>query len=131
MPSSPPRVFISFDFDHDESLRNLLVGQSKHPDTPFSIADWSLKEPFTGDWKGKARERIRRTQQMIVICGEYTYSATGVSVELEIAREEKIPYFLLWGYSGKTCYKPVSASPTDKIYEWTWDNLKALMNGSR
>ena len=29
------RVFIAFDYDHDEDLRNLLAGQAKHPDTPF------------------------------------------------------------------------------------------------
>jgi hypothetical protein len=40
------RVFTSFDFDHDESLRNLLVGQARNPDSPFEIADWSVKEPL-------------------------------------------------------------------------------------
>lgn len=34
-----PRVFISFDFDHDETEKNLLVGQSKNSKTPFSIED--------------------------------------------------------------------------------------------
>jgi len=38
-----PRVFISFDFDHDEDLRNLLVGQAKNEDSPFEIKDRSLK----------------------------------------------------------------------------------------
>ena len=33
------RVFISFDFDHDEELRDALVGQAKNPQSPFSIAD--------------------------------------------------------------------------------------------
>jgi hypothetical protein len=37
------RAFISFDFDHDEDFRNLLVGQSSHPDTPFDIKDRSIK----------------------------------------------------------------------------------------
>jgi len=55
------RAFISFDFDHDEDLRNLLVGQARNPDSPFSIQDWSVKEPFSGNWKARVRERIRRT----------------------------------------------------------------------
>ena len=29
------RVFISFDYDHDETLKTFLVGQSKHSD--FSL----------------------------------------------------------------------------------------------
>lgn len=125
------RIFTSFDYDHDESLRTMLVGQSRHKDTPFEICDWSVKEPFTGDWKKKARERIRKCQQMIVICGVHTDTATGVSAELEIAQEEGIPYFLLKGYGDKTCYKPKAAKSTDKIYNWTWDNLKLLIEGKR
>ena len=125
------RVFTAFDYDHDEFLRTALVGQSRHEDTPFEICDWSVKEPFTGDWEKKVRERIKKCGQMIVICGEHTHTATGVATELKIAQEEKLPYFLLWGYADKTCYKPTSAKATDKIYKWTWDNLKALIKGDR
>jgi hypothetical protein len=125
------RVFTAFDYDHDEFLRTALVGQSRHEDTPFEICDWSVKEPFAGDWKKKVRERIKKCGQMIVICGEHTHEATGVATELTIAQEEKLPYFLLWGYNGKTCYAPTSAKATDKIYDWTWDNLKILIGGGR
>ena len=125
------RVFTSFDYDHDEFLRSALVGQSRNEDSPFEICDWSVKEPFIGDWKKKVRERIRKCAQMIVICGEHTHTATGVAAELEIAQEEKVPYFLLWGYAGKTCTKPTLAKSTDQIYKWTWDNLKLLIKGDR
>ncbi len=125
------RLFISFDFDNDEDLRNLLVGQAKNPDSPFEIYDLSLKEPLSGDWKGKVRERIKRVDQICVICGEHTDTATGVSTELIIAQEEGKPYFLLWGRSSKTCVKPNAAKQSDKIYNWTWDNLKNLIGGSR
>jgi hypothetical protein len=124
-------VFIGFDFDHDEDLRNLLVGQAKNKDTPFEIVDWSVKEAMTGNWKEKVRQRIKRANQTIVICGEYTHTATGVSAELNIAQEEGMPYFLLWGRSSKTCTKPTAAKSTDKIYDWTWDNLKNLIGGAR
>ena len=80
------RVFTSFDYDHDEFLRTALVGQSKNPDTPFEISDWSVKEPFTGDWQKKVRERIKKCGQMVVLCGEYTHLATGVDVEVTIAQ---------------------------------------------
>lgn len=125
------RVFTSFDFDYDEDLRNLLVGQSKNPDSPFEMADWSLKEPFTGDWKEKIRTRIKKCDLVIVICGEHTDKATGVNEELRITQEEYVPYFLLYGHSGKTCVKPKTAKSGDKIYKWTWDNLKALTGGAR
>ncbi len=128
---SSVRVFTSFDADHDEDLRNLLVGQSKNPDSSFEMADWSVKEPMTGDWKMKVRERIKRVDQMIAMCGECTDTATGVSIELGIARDEEIPYFLLSGRSGKICKKPETALASDKIYSWTWDNLKKLIGGAR
>lgn len=132
MPTTKPvRVFTAFDYDHDESLRNLLMGQSKHPDSPFEMQDWSVKEPFPGDWKAKVRSRIRSVDQVIVLCGQHTHLATGVSAELSIAKEENKPYFLLWGYSDKNCTKPTSATSDDKIYRWTWDNLKALIAGNR
>lgn len=125
------RVFTSFDFDHDEDLRNLLVGQAKHPDSPFELADWSVKEAMAGNWKDKVRTRICSVDLVIVVCGEYTDTATGVSAELQIAQEEQKPYFLLWGRSGKTCKNPKAAKGSDKIYEWTWENLKALIGGVR
>jgi len=90
---------------HDEDLRNLLVGQAKNPDTPFQIYNWSVKEPMTGDWREKVRTRIRSTDLTIVICGQSTHTATGVAAELSITREEKKPYFLLWGRSDKTWSK--------------------------
>ena len=125
------RLFTSFDAEHDEDLRNLLVGQAKNPDSPFDIADWSVKEELTGDWKAKVRERIRKVDQMAVVCGEYTHRATGVSTEITIASEERKPYFLLKGRKDKSCTKPTAAKPSDKMYDWTWDNLKKLIGGAR
>jgi len=125
------RTFISFDYDHDEDLRVMLVGQGKNADTPFSIADWSVQEPMTGDWKEKVRRRIRKTQVMAVICGNHTDSAAGVNAEIRIARDESIPYFLLSGRKTGVNRKPTAALATDKVYDWTWPNLKALIGGGR
>jgi len=68
---------------------------------------------------------------VVVICGERTNSATGVSAELTFAKQESVPYFLLKGRAEKACVKPVSATALDKMYGWTWDNLKNLLGGSR
>jgi hypothetical protein len=125
------RVFISFDYDHDEALRTLLVGQAKNEDSPFSLADWSIKEHIDANWKTKARTRIRGVDAVCVICGQHTDTATGVAAELRIAQEEEVPYFLLAGYGDKACKKPTVARTTDKVYKWTWDNLKALVGGGR
>ena len=125
------RVFTGFDFDHDEDIRNLLVGQSKNCDSPFELADWSVKAPMTGDWKAKVRARIRSVDRVIILCGQYTNRASGVSAELSIAKAEGKPYFLLYGRANKKCTKPSSAASSDKMYKWTWDNLKKLIGGAR
>lgn len=125
------RVFISFDYDHDETLKTFLVGQSKHSDSPFELADWSIKEHLTGDWKKKATARISAVDVVAVICGKNTHTATGVSAEVEIAQELAKPYFLLKGYKESVCTKPKSATAADSVYNWTWDNLKILINGGR
>jgi hypothetical protein len=123
-------VYISFDYDHDDDLKVLLAGQAKHPDSPFEIIDHSIKEP-SANWKENARARIKRSEQVIVICGEYTDTATGVSVEINLANEEGKPYFLLHGRKDKSAKKPTAAKGADKIYDWTWPNLKLLIAGGR
>ena len=125
------RVFISFDYDNDLDLKNLLVGQSRNSDTPFEIADFSIKEAISEDWKKKARMRIKGCNLVVVICGLHTDTATGVSAEVKIAQEEGVDYFLLWGRTDKSVKKPTTMKSSDKIYKWTWDNLKALIGGER
>jgi hypothetical protein len=125
------KVFISFDYDYDETLKDFLVGQSKLEDSPFELADWSIKEAISEDWKKKARTRIKSVDVVAVVCGKNTDSAAGVSAEVVIAQEEKVSYFLLQGYKDGGCKKPKAAKATDKMYEWTWKNLKSLIGGSR
>jgi hypothetical protein len=125
------RVFISFDFDHDEDTKTMLAGQAKLPDSPFDFKDASVKEPLTGDWKEKVRRRMDNIDVVAVLCGEHTHTANGVRDELTIAQDKDKEYFLLAAYSDKTCTKPTSAKSGDKVYKWTWSNLKTLINGGR
>lgn len=124
------RCFVSFDYDNDVALKQFLIGQSKKDDSPFEISDWSIKEA-SSDWKTKARMRIRSSDIVIVICGKNTDAATGVATELSIAQEENKNYFLLAGHNDGGNKKPTSAKSSDKVYKWTWDNLKTLIHGER
>lgn len=54
------RVFVSYDYDHDLNLKNLLVGQARYRDTPFSVEDWSVKRSSRG-WRSDACARISQT----------------------------------------------------------------------
>lgn len=125
------KLFVSFDFDNDSDLKMLLVGQAKHQDTPFDIWDSSVKEHMDGDWIAKVRRKINDADVVCILCGESTHTAKGVAEELKQAKELNKPYFLLAGYKDKDCTKPTTATASDKLYNWTWDNLKALIHGGR
>jgi hypothetical protein len=125
------RVFISFDIDHDKGTKEMLAGQADLPDSPFEFKDASVKEHLTGDWKEKVKRRMANVDVVIILCGEKTHTASGVAAELSIAKETKTPHFHLAAYPDKNCTKPTSAAPGDKVYKWTWPNLKSLISGNR
>jgi hypothetical protein len=125
------RVYICFDYDHDNDIKGSLVGQARLEDSPFDIVDMSIKEAVNENWKKYARQRIKSCDQVIVLCGKYTNTATGVSAELTITQEENIPYFLLCGRSDGQVKVPKNTKSSDKLYRWTWDNLKSLIRGNR
>ena len=125
------RAFISFDFDHDAGTKVMLAGQAKLPDSPFDFTDASVQEHLIGDWRDKVRRRMDNIDVVIVLCGEHTHTATGVAAELAIDQEKNKPYFLLAAYADKNCTKPTSAQSVDKVYNWTWENLKVLIRGGR
>lgn len=128
------RAFISFDFDHDKDIRGSFVSQAKDQDSPFHIKDGSLKEPVNEKWKKwkkEARELICQADLIIVICGEHTHDAAGVTAEVTILQKENKPYFLLKGRRRKTCKKPKSARREDTIHPWRWPTLKKLIDETR
>lgn len=129
--ASKKRVFISFDYDHDEGAKIMLAGQAKLDDSPFDFTDASVKDHLTGDWKQKVSRRMDNIDVVIILCGEQTDKASGVAAELLIAQEKEKPYFLLAAYSDKSCTKPKAAKFEDKVYKWTWSNLKTLIAGRR
>jgi len=120
------RVFVSFDFDNDEALRNLIVGQARLPDSPFEISDWSMKEAAPQrNWEDEARAKIKRSDIVIVMVGPKTYQASGVLKEVKIAREEDIPIVQIIGYKDGD-YTPVPDA--GRLYRWDWENLKTLLS---
>ena len=125
------RVFISFDYNNDNDLRGNLVAQAKNPDSPFSIADWSVQEPFDEAWRKEVYDRIRRADLVTIICGEHTHDAKGVEAEVTMAQQLKKPYFLLKGRRDKTCTRPKSAPKRKRIHPWRWPTLKELIANPR
>jgi hypothetical protein len=124
-----PRVFVSYDIENDKDILELLVGQARQPDSPLEVSDWSNKDVPAGAPADK-RSRIAQVDGVVVLCGEMTHKADGVSEELTIARTVGTPYLLLWGRKGMLVSSPAAADPTDHIHEWTWAALEQLVQNA-
>jgi hypothetical protein len=114
-------VSVSFDIERDRELFERLLAQSRKPGSGFTVSSSSERFSSTDEWSERARKRICKADQVIVICGAHTNEAEGVIGELRITQEEDTPYFLLWGRRDTMCTKPVGAKPTEGMYSWTPD----------
>ena len=123
------RVFVSFDFDEDQTLKTFVLGQAKNADSPFEIENWSLNEPAPQrTWQQKARERIARADVVLVMVGAKTYRAPGVLAEVAIANELGIPVRQVIGYRDTS---PTPVPGAGRLYRWSWDTIKSLLNVAR
>ena len=120
------KVFVSFDFDNDKTLKDFIIGQAKLPDSPFEISDHSLKEAAPEwDWEAKARSAIARADKFIVMLGSNTRNAPGVKKEVAIAKELGKTRFQIIGYRDGS--RDWSVPDGGATYNWNWDNLKKLL----
>lgn len=120
------RVFVSFDFDEDLALKNFIVGQARHPDSPFEIVDHSLKEAAPErSWETKASEAISKSDIVLVMVGAKTYKAHGVLKEVSMARKAGVKIVQIIGYKSGD-YTPVPDA--GRLYVWSWENLKKLLS---
>ncbi len=120
------RVFVSFDFDNDKTLKDFLIGQSKLEDSPFEVIDTSLKEAAPeNSWLEKARVAITRSDVFLVMLGPKTRNAPGVLKEVKIASElNKTRFQIIGSKDGSDEWGVPNAG---RVYRWSWDNLKNLL----
>lgn len=119
-----PRAFISFDFDHDETERNLFVGQSKNSKTPFSIEDWSSKSSLPqAQWEALIKSKINKCNMLIVLSGKTMASATGVSKEITMAKDQNVPVFGVYVDGANTSSNLPTGLARNRTISWNWDNI--------
>ena len=119
------RAFISFDFDEDQVLKRFFAGQFKLPDSPFSAQDWSMKEAAPqANWEREARNRISRSDIVIVLVGKKTHRAPGVLKEVALARELRKPIVQVIGYKDS---KPTAVQGGGRLIRWSWANLRNVL----
>lgn len=126
---SKTKVFISFDFDNDKFIKDMMVKQARLPHSPFEISDWSMKEAAPErNWQAKARERIKRCDVVMIMLGPNTWRAPGVLKEIAIAIQEGVKRIQVIGYRDRE-YTPIPGG--GQLYRWTWDNLERALAPER
>lgn len=124
---SVKKIFVSFDYDHDQDLRGSFRSEaqlySKH-----KFDDFSFAHAFDGNWTKDARARIGATDCVIFLCGRNTLSARGVEAEMTITQQLCKPYYLLKGRRNFKCSKPKGAKASDEIQSRRWKHIDALLD---
>ena len=84
-------IFVSFEFDKDQDLKNNFYQQAKE-ETNHRIRNGSLNEIYPDEaWKSKARNAIGQCDVVVVLIGQDTQNAPGVIVETDMARSLRKP----------------------------------------
>lgn len=121
------KVFVSFDYDNDKTLKDFIIGQAKNSDSPFEVSDHSLKEAKPEkDWLEHAKRAIGRSDVFIIMLGPKTKNANGVLKELNAAIGKNKPKFQIIGYRDGTSDWAVPGG--GRTYSWNWENLKKLLS---
>lgn len=115
--ASKKTIFVAFAIE-DESIRNMIKGQSLNTDSPFEYIDMSVKEAYDDEWKKKVRTRILRSDGVLVIVSKNSLSSSGQKWEIQCAKEEKKKVRGIWAYKDdRTNIEGVNTMV------WTWDNI--------
>jgi len=119
-----PRAFVSFDVDHNSDQKVLFIGQSSHSKTPFSHEDWSVKKPLLQhEWEKLVEAKIGKTHFMIVLVGKNMSTATGVDLEIGMAKRQNVPFFGVYvGGADKSSVLP-NGLARNRTIGWTWDGV--------
>ncbi len=124
-----PRAFISFDFDHNETEKNLFVGQSKNSKTPFSIQDWSAKSSMPqSQWEVIVKEKINKSNMLIVLVGKTMASATGVAKEIQMAKDQNVPVFGVYVDGANTLSNLPDGLARNRTIAWDWEKIASAID---
>jgi hypothetical protein len=119
-----PRVFISFDFDNNETEKHLFVGQAKNSKTPFNIEDWSSKASLPqSQWEKLIEDKINRSNMLLVLVGKNMSSASGVEKEITFAAQNNVPVFGVYIAGASTSSSLPTSLPRNRVIGWDWDNI--------
>jgi hypothetical protein len=124
-----PRVFISFDFDHNVDHKVLFAGQAKNSRTPFNIQDWSSKEVLAQNkWQELIEEKMKKCNLMIVLVGKSMSTATGVVKEIQMAYKNNVPFFGVYVDGAGTSSALPEGLARNRVIDWDWEKIASAVN---
>jgi hypothetical protein len=127
---SDPRAFLSFDYDHDVSSKNLFAGQAKSDSpSPFVVEDWSSKSSLPEkEWEAEIETKIKKCNMLIVLVGKSMSSASGVEKEIVFAKLLSVPTFGVYvDGAGVDSALPIGLTRNRTIM-WTWPNVAGAVD---
>ena len=118
------KVFVSFEFDKDVSLKSAFFKQAKTL-SPHRVVNSSLNEAYPDQqWEDRARSAIRQCHIVVVLVGQDTHNAPGVKEEVKIARRLGKPVFQVVPQG-----RPYGGLPDlDARIPWKWDLINAKID---
>ncbi len=126
---SHPRVFISFDFDHNETNKHLFVGQAKNSKTPFNIEDWSSKAHLPqNQWEKLIEDKINRSNMVVVLVGKSMGSAGGVVKEIAFADKNNVPVFGVYVDGADTNSTLPTGLGRNRVISWDWAKIASAID---
>ncbi len=124
-----PRAFLSFDFDHNLTEKNLFAGQCREKSpTPFVAADWSSKTELPqAEWEKQIKAKINSCNILIVLVGKSMATATGVAKEIQFAKDQNVPVFGVYVGGADTNSTIPAGLQRNRTVSWTWPNVGAII----
>ena len=112
-------IFVSFEFDKDNDLKNNFFEQAKCQ-SKHRVLSCSLDAVYPNEiWKDKARSAIRRCDIVVVLVGQDTHNAPGVRIEVDIAAQLRKPILQVVP-QGRTY---TGLPSLDESVRWRWKTI--------
>lgn len=117
-------IFVSFEFDKDNNLKNNFFHRAKEL-TPHRVRNCSLNEAYPDrEWQSKARAAIKECDVVVILVGQDTHNASGIKTEIRIARRLKKPIIQI--RPQRRPYKGVAG--VEPLMRWRWKRINSELD---
>jgi hypothetical protein len=89
-------IFVAFAIE-DESIRDLIKGQSLNTRTPFEYIDMSVREAYDEEWKKRVRTRILRSDGVLAIVSKNSLTSSGLTTYQLLERPKVVGWAEVFG----------------------------------